>query len=128
MDLSPQNLGRAGGIVVILLGVAGVVGAGYMAQEEWAAWLFIGTAAFGLAFVFAGVSAIRSAAPRVVEVMPKDELKQLIDARPVPFSICVRCRAIMDGAALGCSACGSVVDCVQIATEAERTMGRAALG
>lgn len=72
-----------------------------------------------------GPSAIQSAAPAVAEVMSKDELKRLIDTRPVPFSIRVR-HAIVDGAAIGCSACGSIVDCVQVATESERSTGRAA--
>ena len=128
MDLTPQNLGRPGGIVVIVLGVGALVGAVYMVQQAWAPWLYVGAVAFGAAFVFAGVSAIRSAPPPVVEVMTKDELKRLIETRPLPFSICVRCHAIMEGRALGCSACGSVVDCVHVATQAERSMGRAALG
>lgn len=128
MDLTPQNLGRPGGVVAVLLGLAALVGAVYMVQQGWAAWLFVGAAAFGVAFVFAGVSAIRSAAPAVVEVMSKDELKRRIDDRRVPFSICVRCHAIVDGLAIGCTACGSIVDCVQVATEGERSMGRAAVG
>lgn len=128
MDLTPQSLGRTGGIAVLLLGLGAFAGAVYMVQQAWAPWLYIGAASFGAAFVFAGVSAIRSAAPPVVEVMGKDELRRLIDDRPLPFSICLRCHAIVDGPALGCTACGSIVDCVQVTTQAERSMGRAALG
>jgi hypothetical protein len=128
MDLTPQNLGRAGGIVVILLGVGAIVGAGYMVLQAWAPWLYVGAVACGAAFVFAGMSAIRSVPPPVVEVMTKDELKRLMETRPLPFSICVRCHAIAEGRALGCIACGSIVDCVQVASESERSMGRAALG
>lgn len=128
-----RNLGRSGGIVLFvfsagLLAVAlGTFDCNVHGQGRYAsasAPLLI-CAAVGL---LASIVVLRSVPAKIRESMPKDELRSLLASRPVPFSICTRCHALLDGLAPACSSCGSVADCLVVADEPSRSIARAALG
>ncbi|MFO0636655.1 MAG: hypothetical protein U0168_27805 [Nannocystaceae bacterium] len=128
LDLDPRNLGRGGGFVVAVLGVAALVGAGYMFANDWRAFYSVGTASFGVVLLLAALAAVRNAAPALEPAMSKAALHARIAEQALPFTVCTACHALEPGVAIGCARCGSVTGCVPVESDAERSLARSALG
>src|SRR5262245_45925085 len=138
------RLGRAGGVVLLLLGI----GALYAAYRLYAAlgpvdehelWsprgmmvaLFL--ALFAIPFVVAGVKNLLSPSQKRSQ-MSIEELLAAARTRPRPFHLCARCRQLFapaDCLSGRCPECGSFEHCHPIESEADllrvsEEVGRAA--
>ncbi len=139
MDLSPKNLGRGGGIVATIIG-AGVTIVGFAMRSssgEGGVDRF-GNAAggivelavllLGIVLVLVGVLAIRAAPKAGKEVMTREAALAELATHAVPFWVCARCHAFMErNFGTGCTECGSTVDCLEVANEADRKTATAAM-
>ncbi len=57
------------------------------------------------------------------------DLRPLIEAHALPFSVCTQCRIIIElEHGFACPQCGSLADCVRVEREEERSMACAAVG
>jgi hypothetical protein len=125
MDLSPKSLGRGGGVVVAAVGaVVTIVGFGTAAGGI----VQIAVLLLGIVFILVGVLAIR-AAPKVSnQVMTREAALAELATHAVPFWVCGRCHAFMErNFGTGCTECGSTVDCLEVANEADRQTATSAM-
>ena len=139
MDLSPKNLGRGGGAIIALIGMLlTIVGVGMMTSSGAGGVDRFGNAAggpvhiavllLGLVLVLIGVLAVRAAPKGPTQVMTREAALAELANHPLPFWICGRCNAVMErNFGTGCTECGSTVDCLEVATEADRKTATAAM-
>jgi len=139
MDLSPKNIGRGGGVVLTVIGgllmVVGVVmmsstGEGGVDRFGNAAGgpVHLAVLLLGLVLTLIGVLAIRSAPRGPTQVMTRAEALAQLATHPLPFWICARCHFFMDrNYGTGCTECGATVDCLEVATEADRKTATSAM-
>lgn len=84
----------------------------------------------GLLVFAAGLVGLRRGLARAPPkpVMPLHALRTLVEAEPLGFWVCIRCRVLMPRNPTGeCLECGSGVDCLEVATEADRSIALAAI-
>lgn len=122
------SMGRGSGLVTVLVGGLLLAVSITMATRHGGImWVALGMPA--LALIGIGLLGFRQGQQaRIVQHMPLDALRQLVQTQPLGFTVCVRCRVVMPGNLLGsCTEHGSSVDCVTVETESERKTALAAI-
>jgi hypothetical protein len=124
--LDPANMGRFGGILTIIVGIALSVG-GWVLWEDRYFW----SALLGPVLIILGTSGYRRASVRAKLETPQisaDQLKAVVQNNDVGFLVCTRCRTIMDrDFGNGCLRCGSVAECLEVMDEDDRRIALAAI-
>jgi hypothetical protein len=119
---------RGGGLVTVLVGALLLAVSIYIASRYGGImWVALGMPA--LAVIGIGLLGARqNRHARVVQHMPLEALRKLVQTQELGFTVCVRCRVVMPGNLLGsCTECLSPVECVTVETERERKTALAAI-
>jgi hypothetical protein len=135
--IDPLGQGRFGGVVLMLVGaamlVAGLllettpIGVGY--DRGLAGAIPIAALCFGPVAIAFGIWSYRSAPANAKLAMSRADARALLASKPLPFWFCQKCHAFAAESAGGhCVECGSAVDCLEIATEADRRIATSAFG
>lgn len=122
---------QGGEVAAAVVGGTGLCVLGYaaaFAPDADAFWLASGV---GLpCLLFAGALQWLSRRNRRLDpVATAAQLKVQVKDRPIPFSVCVRCRVVIElPFAIACPRCGVAHDCVAVSEESERSIAMAAIG
>lgn len=136
-SIDPFGQGRFGGVVFIGIGVAMLVagillettqiGVGY--DGRLAGAIPIAMLCFGPVAIAFGIWSYRAAPGAAKLAMSRADAKALLASKPLPFWFCQSCHAFMAAAAGGrCVECGSAVDCLEVASEADRRTATTSFG
>ena len=131
--LDPDQMGRGGGVVAMLVGAILLAASGYftaVASSGSSIWLWPFGMLGGLLIFSVGVVGYRRGAQRVhaPSGMSLEALRSDVETRDLGFWVCTRCRVVMPRNLTGeCLECGSGVDCLEVATDDDRRMALSAI-
>ena len=116
--------------VLGLLALAGVAYIGWaMVADAASIWHVYG--GLGVVLAVTALFGIRSFGARGHDgpKMTASALRQLVADREIPFSVCTRCRVLIElPYAFSCPECGLTDTCVAVSEESERSIALAAIG
>ncbi|MBC8073067.1 MAG: hypothetical protein IAG13_32390 [Deltaproteobacteria bacterium] len=83
----------------------------------------------GIILLLFGGWSIRAGRSKVVMHMRRVELRAELERRELPFWVCLRCHHFMPSCPINaCIECDSTVDCLEVASERDRTSALVAMG
>lgn len=129
--LDPDQMGRGGGIVAMLLGAILVGAAVYMWIAGHVVLLgSLGVGILGAVIVVMGIVGLRRGIERARKPpgMSLAALRSVVETQELGFWVCIRCRVLMPRNLSGdCLECGSKVDCLEVATDEDRRTALSAI-
>lgn len=120
MEFHLDAIAEGGAHIGLLLGVILVASALLTGMNE----LLVLGAGMGL---YSGLR-LMNARPRARPLQPLAAFRSLVEAQPLPFWVCTRCRVMHTHDTKGCTHCEGRVDFLDVTCEADRHTALVAIG